>query len=272
MNALNKIKLITNVSQNFVRNYAFKSDLKIKWVRPAKIACTKPEKSGDLVKLEPIDSSKLLYDFRNSKELSNADGTVRSMFMLENNRRKETILHARMQMIDKVKRHDLDFGSMESKLADMTVKIRASQEYLEKFPRNRVVFVQLKEMIDKRKRFLRYLRRWDYKRFEWVLEKLDIVYKPYPTKFHWITRKDSLRQLTDIHCNNIKEQRLLEYRQILESQQLEFLENKIKNLEFIRNEQIECKVPVTVKNEEIQEVRKQLTELKNKRGIAHNQK
>lgn len=63
----------------------------------------------------------------------------------------------------------------------MTVQIRGMQDYMEEFPRNKVVKVQLKEMIDKRKRFLRYLRRWDYRRFEWVLEKLDLVYKPYPT-------------------------------------------------------------------------------------------
>ena len=66
-------------------------------------------------------------------------------------------------------------------VAKMTVQIRAMQDYMEEFPRNKVVKVQLKEMIDKRKRFLRYLRRWDYRRFEWVLEKLDLVYKPYPT-------------------------------------------------------------------------------------------
>lgn len=63
----------------------------------------------------------------------------------------------------------------------MTAQIRGMQDYMEEFPRNKVVKVQLKEMIDKRKRFLRYLRRWDYRRFEWVLEKLDLVYKPYPT-------------------------------------------------------------------------------------------
>ena len=66
-------------------------------------------------------------------------------------------------------------------VAKMTVQIRAMQKYMEDFPRNKQVKVQLKEMIDKRKKFLKYLRRWDYKRFEWILEKLDLVYKPPPT-------------------------------------------------------------------------------------------
>lgn len=63
----------------------------------------------------------------------------------------------------------------------MTAQIRSLQEVMEKYPRQSAAKVHLKELIDKRKRFLRYLRRWDYRRFEYILEKLDLVYKPYPT-------------------------------------------------------------------------------------------
>jgi small subunit ribosomal protein S15 len=69
---------------------------------------------------------------------------------------------------------------MEAKIAKMTVNIRYRQECMEEFPRNLRVKVHLKELIDKRKKYLKYLRRWDYKRFEWLLEKLDLVYKPPP--------------------------------------------------------------------------------------------
>jgi small subunit ribosomal protein S15 len=136
---------------------------------------------------------------------------------------------------------------------------------MEKFPRNIIEKVRLKEMIDKRKKFLRYLRKWDYKRFEWLIEKLNIIFKPYPEKFHWITRKESMRKLTDIHCDNLKQERLDAYKKELESQQLEFLADKIKNLEFIRSEQKECRVPITVANEEIQKVKKEYELLKKKR-------
>ena len=63
----------------------------------------------------------------------------------------------------------------------MSAQIRAMQQYMDEFPRNKKVKVQLKEMIEKRKKYLKYLRKWDYKRFEWVLQKLDLVYKPSPT-------------------------------------------------------------------------------------------
>lgn len=148
----------------------------------------------------------------------------------------------------------------------MTVRIRNLQEIMEKYPKNGQMIDLLKRLIDRRKKFLKYLRRWDYRRFEWILEKLDIKYVAPPEEFHWITRRESLRKLTDIHCENLRNERLLAYRKQLEKQQAAFLANKLKNLEFIRNEQIECKFPITVTNEHIQEVQKQLNNFKSKRS------
>lgn len=150
----------------------------------------------------------------------------------------------------------------------MTARIRHLQEYMQKHPRNVRAKVHLKELIDKRKRFLRYLRGWDYKRFEWALEKLDLVYKPYPSQYHWITRKDSLRKLTDSHCDNIREERLLAYRKELEDQQIAFLERKLENLELIRREQQELKIPVTVSEEAIKAAKQQLTKAIDKLALA----
>lgn len=68
--------------------------------------------------------------------------------------------------------------------------------------------MQLKELIDKRKKYLKNLRKTDYKKFEWVLEKLDIVYKPPPSEFRWVARKESLVKLTDKHCEKVKQDKL----------------------------------------------------------------
>lgn len=147
-------------------------------------------------------------------------------------------------------------------VARMTATIRRYQEHMEQHPRDKRRKVILKELIDKRKKFLKYLRRWDYRRFEWILEKLDLVYKPPPAKFHWITRKESLQKLTDIHCENLRQEKLAEYRKTLEEQQIPFLEDAIKKMEFIRQEQIDLDIPVTVSLEDIAEHKKQLEELK----------
>lgn len=60
--------ITSNVNQ-FVRNYAFKSDLKIKWVRPEKISCLKPAKSGDQAPFPDIDKNQYIPEFQNCKEL-----------------------------------------------------------------------------------------------------------------------------------------------------------------------------------------------------------
>ncbi|EDW08510.1 28S ribosomal protein S15, mitochondrial [Drosophila mojavensis] len=266
---MNKLLNIAHaVPRQFVRDYAFKSDLKIKWVRPEKISCIKPEKSGDLAKLPPLNPNELLPDYKDSKELANANETVKSMFLLRNNPNNLTTRYYRDLMIKEVQRHAQDYGSMEAKLARMTALIRRFQSHMEVHPRDKMIKVRLKEMIDKRKKFLKYLRRWDYRRFEWILEKLDLVYKPPPTKFHWITRKESLQKLTDIYCEKIKDERLEAYHKELQEQQIPFLEDAIKKMKFIRQEQIDCDVPVTVTEEQIEEARQQLAQLQELREAA----
>lgn len=51
------------------RNYAFKSDLKIKWVRPDRILCIKPAKSGDQSAFPDIEKDKYLLEYQHSTEL-----------------------------------------------------------------------------------------------------------------------------------------------------------------------------------------------------------
>lgn len=256
---------VPHVRPAFCRNYAFKSDLKIKWVRPAKIECYKPEKSGDLEPMPKLDKTQTIMEFRHSKELETADDLVRKLFSLEFAPRwKSTQVYVE-EMRDRVCRHPLDMASSEAKIAKWTGTIRALQEVMDNFPRNKVFKVRLKELIDKRKKHLKYLRKWDYKRFEWLLENLDIVYKPPPSQFIRVERKASLRKLTDKYCEEIKDERLKEYRLQLEEEQPAFLQEKIRSLEFIKQEQEDCKSEVTVRQEEIDECREKLKELMERR-------
>jgi len=65
-------------------------------------------------------------------------------------------------------------------VAQMTADIRNMQQIMEQFPKDKRRKVKLKELIELRKKWLKFLRKWDYRRFEWLLEKLDLVYKPPP--------------------------------------------------------------------------------------------
>lgn len=252
----------------FYRNYAFKSDLKIKWVRPEKIPCTKPQKSGDLEPITEVPSKEYLCDFKNSKELENASDIVKKLFSLEFAPRSEIVRAYKEEMISKVRRHPLDKDSIEVKIAGWTGTIRSMQETLEQYPRDPILKKHLKELIDKRKKRLKFLRMWDYKKFEWLIEKLNIVYKPCPLENYPVTRKESLRKLTKIYCDDVKTKKLDAYKKQLQEEQPAFLREKIRTLEYIRKEQQELGIPITVEQEEIVSARKLLTELEEKRAQA----
>ncbi|KAK4878939.1 hypothetical protein RN001_007085 [Aquatica leii] len=218
-----------------------------------------------------MDQTRYRLEYQKSKELETADDVVKQLFSLRYAPRSKTVQLYLRETIDGVKRHGQDEGSVEAKIARWTGAVRALQEVMERFPRNRRLKVKLKELIDKRKKHLKYLRRWDYKKFEWLIDTLNIVYKPPPNEFHWVTRKESLQKLTDKYCDEIKSERLTAYRLQLESEQPGFLQEKIDTLEFIRKEQEECDVEVTVTQKEIDDVKQQLRELLERRQLNQSE-
>lgn len=68
MNSLGRFTILINdlrrVSTLLSRNYALKSALKIKWVRPEKKPTFVAPQSGDLVPAKRYDKSELVLDFR----------------------------------------------------------------------------------------------------------------------------------------------------------------------------------------------------------------
>lgn len=110
---------------------------------------------------------------------------------------------------------------------------------------------------------IKTVRSIDYKQYEWLLENLDLQYKPKPDKENeiMIARKEGLRQLTAAYCADVKAKKLNDYHKELHAQKLPYLEQKIKNLEFIRNEQQMLQIPVTITQENIDETRAQLDAL-----------
>lgn len=128
MNSARSILSSSNQTQTLnllLRNYAFKSDLKIKWVRPEPIPAYKPQKSGDLEPMKKVNPNDLILEFRNSKELQTADENVRKLFTLQFAPKKYTNRVYFADVIEKVKRHDYDVGSIEVKIARWTGRLHA---------------------------------------------------------------------------------------------------------------------------------------------------
>lgn len=153
-------------------------------------------------------------------------------------------------------------------VAQLTGSIRFMQHSifnnLVKNSRRKIYKRDTNKLVRARTEMIKSLRETDYKQYEWLLERLDLEYKPKPDDENqiMISRKEGLRQLTKAYCDDVKNKRLDTYRQELEAAQLPFLERKLKNLEFIRNEQLELKINVTITKEQIEEVRQKYETMK----------
>lgn len=75
-----------------------------------------------------------------------------------------------------------------------------------------------------------------------------------------------------MHCEDICNSKLNQYRNLLESQQGPFLKDKLEALKFIRSEQMELQLPVTVTEQDIKKVEKQLEEWTIRDGIKQQAK
>lgn len=85
-----------------------------------------------------------------------------------------------------------------------------------------------------------------------------INYSPYER----VERKKSLRRLTSQWCDKVRAERLAEYRSKLDSEKETFLKQKLETLIWAKKEEIECGVPVSITDADIEAAQKQLDEWK----------
>jgi len=219
----------------------------IVWRRPEYIPSWKPEKSGDLEAIKKVDESRPISSLLCVKDaLESVDEDTRRLLSLEFHPQKESTKVLRNDVLKKIRRHQHDVGSMEVQIASMTVKIRVWQKIVANDKKNKDVRVKLQELIDKRKKYLKHLRRMDYKRFEWIIERVGILYRPPPEFFRWITRKTSLKKLVRMHYYTTRKERLDEYRRILEAKKEPFLKEKAETQKWIAETEQKIGLPVSV--------------------------
>lgn len=264
---LNNCKRTTKIaanllnSTNFSRKYATTvADYKITWTRPEKVSNLLPGKSGDKGIDTNVKPSDFCYMYDESPEMKDASDIVKRMFTLQFLPRKKTVNLRREKIFELVKGHKTDRNSWEARIASITNEIHQLQECIKENHRNSKVRVFLKEMIDKRRKYLAKLRKEDYRRFEWVLEKLNLVYMPFPEPPIQITRKESLTRLTEQHCNKIIQGKLDAYKAELKELQKDFYIEKAKKLRFIREEELACGLQPSVSEEDIMHIEQKVKE------------
>lgn len=75
-----------------------------------------------------------------------------------------------------------------------------------------------------------------------------------------------------MHCDDIRNNKITGYRNLLESQQGPFLMEKLNALKFIKSEQMELQLPVTVTDQDIKKVECMYEEWKIKDDIKQQAK
>jgi len=242
----------------------------VKWDRPVTMQTCNAEISGDVggletLGLERIDLSKPPLALEGAPALATASPEVARVTSLEFARRRDIIDKLSLEVVKSIQRHPRDFKSIEVVIALKTVRIRNMQRALiQQWPyKNQDMKHSLTHMISSRRNCLRQLREMDYKKYEWLLEKLNLLYKPMPWdeapgvhgEKEGVTRKKSLERLTDLWCEELRRHRLAALRRDLEARQPEFLLRKAETLEGILATEEELGIQPTVSREEVEECR-----------------
>jgi ribosomal protein S15P/S13E len=172
--------------------------------------------------------------------MEEAPEEVKKVLSLEFGRNKQLIETHRSDLIREVQRHRHDFSSLEVTIAALTVQIRNHQgRYDRENPskdtprpllKSRYIGHITKSMVDHRRVLLRYLRERDHKKFEWLLEKLDLYYRPRPFTWERIERREHLGRLVDLWCQELKEHRLNQIKREMEEEMPKFLRKKAETL------------------------------------------
>ncbi|XP_043201589.1 28S ribosomal protein S15, mitochondrial-like [Amphibalanus amphitrite] len=215
----------------------------VKWrpiTRPSKLS---PAYTGDLGVTEPVDESQPQSAVSAAREeFDRSDDVTKRVLSLEFARGVEKTKQLEDKAMAFVQRHRFDTESPEAQIGRMTAKIRRYQLLLQDpaiFKSSSLMRARVHDLAHKRSGLLRKLRATDYRRFEWLLEQLEIVYRPplpYKTDVT-LCRKTSIRRMVQIFCDNIRQEKLDALRRQLDSEKPAFEEERRRACEWIAEEE-----------------------------------
>jgi len=209
----------------------------IKYVRPDKLAPWDPRRTLDLRPQEQVDPNWLRLEYRPFADIiDKLPDDHRRIFTVGFSKRQDGTKLLLEDSLAKTRRHKYDNTSLDFKITWSTWKIRNMQDLFKTKPRalrNPNLRANTKELIDKRRKWLLNMRHQDYKRFEWIIEVLGIIYKIDPPSTR-IERKTSINVLVNMFCNEIRDKKMSEYKAQLEEEKVPFLKMKLETLQAVR--------------------------------------
>ncbi|KAF0305135.1 28S ribosomal protein S15, mitochondrial [Amphibalanus amphitrite] len=208
----------------------------VKWrpiTRPSKLS---PAYTGDLGVTEPVDESQPQSAVSAAREeFDRSDDVTKRVLSLEFARGVEKTKQLEDKAMAFVQRHRFDTESPEAQIGRMTAKIRRYQLLLQDpaiFKSSSLMRARVHDLAHKRSGLLRKLRATDYRRFEWLLEQLEI-------------RLPAAAAL-QIFCDNIRQEKLDALRRQLDSEKPAFEEERRRACEWIAEEERALGLPLSV--------------------------
>lgn len=184
-----------------------------------------------------VDRTKTVVAMQSSAKLATADPIVRQLLSIQYGRKKEIWNDERQRLVSAVQRHTDDTSSIECYIAHLTVNIRQLQEHMRLNRTDNVQKCKLNELIDRRRKMLKYLRSWDYKLFHWVMDQLNIKYQTKWELFRRVTRKQLLREQAEQKAADMQKQKMEDFRQKLATDREHFQGEKSVLLQEIEDDE-----------------------------------
>jgi len=223
--------------------------------------------SGDMEIYPEPDLNRPMLQFHGLKAYDNAPPEVKRVLSLEFGRRNDINNLVREEYRLMVAEHKHDHNSNIVHIAKITLKIRNLQKEMGlmaqkgwRCPGKKKMLVRFVNM---RRSQLGYLRTQDYRHFEWLLEKLNIVYKPRPITFERIIRRRHTERLVNLLCDETRTFKLQSLKDSLEEDQPIFLRRKMETFSKIMEEEKKFNLKETVTQKDIDEIRVQLEKVEN---------
>lgn len=241
-NISGKISKITPCLTTSVR---FKYDMKKNmtqnekdWVKVNNVVLLEKAKSEKGIDLT-IDQLRPQLYFDKSKELENADETIKKIFSLEYASRADYKRYEEEQIIKEFQRNILDEDSLDIQIAKITMNIRRMCNNLEEFKnRNKRVRFFLFRQIHRRDRLLAELFHKDNQRYELLKKKLKLedyqLTETYPyireTKYEKFLKEVKEKSDAD-RANKMDKLRLA-----FEQEKIQFFKDKERLMQDIERE------------------------------------
>lgn len=202
---------------------------------------TKPlsfEYGGDIewTPLVHFDKSEPKPGFENLPELEAADERVKKIFSMEFADGRERIQKEMECVVESLIENPADVKALENLIVRATVHLRKQIAHCLVFRKDKRSKVKLVEGIQRRKQYLKELRRIDRERFEWLLKELNLTYTP-PSEYKWKPSKRQLRKRAAREaCWAILNEKMKQLELQIEREKKDFAHFKVEELSRIEKE------------------------------------